>query len=174
MSQFLGLHLTRGITRGHLVAYFFVAFVSSGYAGALAVLQPGLLQVMGIPYAEQATLTGMLGALQEGIFIVMLGLYGVIADRIGRRPVYVFGLVTVATGFTLYPHATSIPMLIGFRVIIAFGAAAMIGMMVTVIADYVENRDRGKANGMQGLWCEPPWPSTLKGVDGIWIIQVPI
>ena len=154
MSQrlhFLGLDLSDGVKRHHLLAYLFVAFVSSGYAGALAVLQPGLLQVMGIDYAEQAKLTGLLGALQELLFIVLLGLYGVIADRIGRRPVYVFGLVTVAIGFTLYPHATSIPMLIAFRVIIAFGSAAMIGMMVTVIADYAVNKDRGKANGLQGV-----------------------
>jgi MFS family permease len=38
-----------------------------------------------------------------------------------------------------------------YRIIIAFGSAAMIGMMVTVIADYSRNSTRGKANGLQGV-----------------------
>jgi MFS family permease len=76
---------------------------------------------------------------------------GVLADRYGRKPVYVFGLLTTAAGFTLYPHAGSITELVLYRIIIACGSAAMIGMMVTVIADYSCNRTRGKANGLQGV-----------------------
>ena len=38
-----------------------------------------------------------------------------------------------------------------YRVIIAFGSAAMIGMMVTVIADYTCDSTRGKANGLQAM-----------------------
>jgi MFS family permease len=151
MARFLGIDLTEGVQKRHLLAYFLAAFISSSYAGALAMLQPGLLQVMAIDPARQATLTGNLSAMQEVILIVLLGVMGALADRYGRKPVYVFGLLTTALGFTLYPHAESIAELVVYRIIIAFGSAAMIGMMVTVIADYSKNSTRGKANGLQGL-----------------------
>jgi MFS family permease len=151
MNRFLGIDLSDGVKRHHLIAYFVAAFVSSSYAGALAMLQPGLLQVMEIPPAEQAMLTGYLSAMQEVILIVLMGIMGALADRIGRKPVYVFGLLATAAGFTLYPHADSVAELIAYRIIVAFGSAAMIGMMVTVIADYSRDSTRGKANGLQGL-----------------------
>ncbi len=151
MDRFLGIDLSDGVKRHHLVAYFIAAFVSSSYAGALAMLQPGLLQVMAIPPAEQAILTGNLSAMQEIILIALMGVVGALADRFGRKPVYVFGLLATAAGFTLYPFADSIGELIVYRIIVAFGSAAMIGMMVTVIADYSRDSTRGKANGLQGL-----------------------
>lgn len=151
MTRFLGIDLSEGVKRRHLLAYLFAAFISSSYAGALAMLQPGLLSVMGIDRAAQAMLTGNLSALQEVILILFFGPIGALADRYGRRPVYLFGLLMTALGFTLYPHADSIAELVGYRVIVAFGSAAMIGMMVTVIADYTRERTRGKANGVQAL-----------------------
>jgi MFS family permease len=149
--RFLGIDLSEGVGRRHLLAYLVAAFISSSYAGALAMLQPGLLQVMGIERAAQATLTGNLSAMQEVILIAMLGVMGALADRYGRRPVYAFGLFTTALGFALYPFATSVAELVLYRIIVAFGTAAMVGMMVTVIADYSRNSTRGKANGLQGL-----------------------
>ena len=151
MTTLLGIELSEGISRRHLVAYFCAAFISSSYAGALAMLQPGLLQVMSIEQADQAVLTGYLSAMQEVILIALLGFVGVIADRYGRKPVYVFGLLATSLGFTLYPHANSVGELVIYRIIVAVGSAAMIGMMVTVIADYSRNRTRGKANGLQGM-----------------------
>ncbi|MCB1695415.1 MAG: MFS transporter [Pseudomonadales bacterium] len=151
MTRFLGIDLTEGVRRRHLLAYFCAAFISSSYAGALSMLQPGLLQVMAIDRARQATLTGYLSAMQEIILIVLLGVMGALADRYGRKPVYVFGLLTTAAGFALYPHASTISELVIYRIVVACGSAAMIGMMVTVIADYSRNSTRGKANGLQGV-----------------------
>jgi len=151
MTRWLGIDLTEGVRRRHLLAYFCAAFISSSYAGAMAMLQPGLLQVMGIAQGRQAMLTGYLSAMQELILIVLLGVMGVLADRYGRKPIYIFGLLTTSAGFILYPFAASIAELVLYRIIVACGSAAMIGMMVTVIADYSRNGTRGKANGLQGL-----------------------
>jgi len=38
MTRFLGIDLTEGVQRRHLLAYFAAAFISSSYAGALAML----------------------------------------------------------------------------------------------------------------------------------------
>ena len=147
----LGIELSPGITPIHLWAYFYAVLVSSAYAGALAVLQPGVLHSMGIPFEVQGNLTGSLAAMQEVLFIILLGTIGAISDRVGRKNVYVFGLLTTSIGFALYPSAGSISELVVYRVIVAVGSAAMLGMMVTVIADYSTNKTRGKANGLQGF-----------------------
>lgn len=149
--RLLGISLSDGVKPRHLLAYLLVALISSGYAGAMAVLQPGLLQVLNIPLDQQGSVTGLLSALQEIVFISLLGVIGVIADKIGRRVVYCFGLAVTAMGFALYPYAENLTGLIMFRLVVAVGGAAMVGMMVTVIADYAQDKDRGKANGLQGL-----------------------
>ncbi len=149
--RFLGINMADGVKPRHMIAYLVVAFFSSGYAGALAVLQPGVLQVMGISFGDQATVTGMLSAMQEVVLIFAMGLVGIWADRAGRPVVYTTGLILTSLGFYLYPHAETVSDLVLYRLIIAFGSAAMVGMMVTVIADYASDEDRGKANGMQGF-----------------------
>ena len=80
--------------------------------------------------------------LQEVVLITMMGLMGVWADRVGRPVVYVTGLLLTSLGFALYPHAESIGELVVYRLIVAFGGAAMVGMMVTVVADYASDKDR--------------------------------
>lgn len=164
--RILGIELSRGISAANLWAYFYAVLISSAYAGSLATLQPGVLQVMGIPFAEQGSLTGSLAAMQELLFIVLLGLVGAVSDKVGRKTVYVAGLLTTSLGFALYPTAGSIPELVVYRIIVAIGSAAMLGMMVTVIADYSTNKTRGKANGVQGFIATlgafiPPFLSAL-------------
>lgn len=149
--RFPGMNLADGVRPRHMWAYLVVAFFSSGYAGALAVLQPGVLQLMDIPHGEQATVTGMLSAMQEVVLIAIMGLVGVWADRSGRPVVYVTGLLLTSAGFALYPHAETVSELVIYRLLVAFGSAAMVGMMVTVVADYASEEDRGKANGVQGM-----------------------
>ena len=150
-GRILGIELSRGISPVNLWAYFYAVLISSAYAGALATLQPGVLQVMGIPFQDQGNLTGSLAAMQEVLFILLLGVIGAVSDKVGRKTVYIFGLFTTSLGFALYPHAGSIAELVVYRIIVAVGSAAMLGMMVTVIADYSTNKTRGKANGVQGF-----------------------
>jgi MFS family permease len=165
-ARVLGVELSGGVRAGHLWAYLVVAIISSAYAGAIATLQPGLLAVMGVPAELQGMVTGLLSGLQEIVLILALGPMGALADRIGRRPIYVFGLLATAVGFALYPHAKDLWSLAAGRVIVALGGAAMIGMMVTVIADYTTDRTRGHANGLQGFVATlgafvPPLLATL-------------
>jgi MFS family permease len=144
------LRYAEGIKTRHFLTYLFSVLIASGYAGSIAVLQPALLTLIGVPQEEQGSITGMLAAMQEVILIALLGVIGAISDRAGRKATYVFGFLVTSAGFYLYPHAGSVPELFAYRAIIAVGSAAMLGMMVTVVADYCSNDTRGKANGFQG------------------------
>lgn len=147
----LGIRLVPGVRPANLWSYLLVAAISSAYASGLAVLQPGLLHALDISPGDQALLTGGLAALQELVFLALLGPIGALADRVGRRRVYALGLLLAGVGYTLYGQSGSVAELLIWRVVVAVGCAAVVGMMVTVIADYPEEADRGKANGLQGL-----------------------
>ena len=150
-TRFWGIDLSDGVRPRHLVAFMILVLMSSGYAGAMSALQPGLLQVMGIDPREQAQITGYLGAVQEIVMILSMGLFGACADRFGRRPLYVFGFLVSAVGFACYPFARSVVELAACRVVVALGGGAMFCMMVTIIADYTRDSTRGHANGLQGF-----------------------
>ena len=44
--KFLGIKLATGIKARHLMSYLWIALVTSGYAGGLAILQPGVLELI--------------------------------------------------------------------------------------------------------------------------------
>jgi MFS family permease len=114
-KKFLNISLVSGVKRRNLVAYLLVALLSSAFAGLLGLLEPSVLNLMKIPQAEQGTVTGNLRALQEFVYIGILGLYGVMADRYGRKPIYVLGMLLTAIGYAIYPHAGSVTELAVFR-----------------------------------------------------------
>jgi len=123
--RFLSIELSTGIARWNFAAYLYAVLISSAFAGALAMLQPGLLHVMGVPFEEQGRVTGYLTAMQELVFLFLMPVAGAISDRVGRKAVYVFGLLTTSIGFGLYPYAGNVTELIGYRLIVAVGSAAI-------------------------------------------------
>lgn len=149
--RILGIHLSEGVAPRHLFAYFFVALVSSGFAGLLAILEPGLWQIMGIAQDKQGAYTGNLRMLQEVYYILFMGLFGALSDRHGRRIIYAIGLATISIGILLYPYSENTTDLVFYRSLIGLGGAAMMAMLVAVIADYTRDETRGRANGIQGF-----------------------
>jgi MFS family permease len=150
--RFLGIALTEGVLPRHLSVYLLVALFSSGFAGILAFLEPGLWQAMEIPKDQWGLYTGRLRAVQEIFYISLMGVFGAASDKLGRRGIYTFGLTFISAGLALYPWATSIAQLVAFRSLIGLGGAAMMAMLVAVIADYTENETRSRANGLQGFF----------------------
>jgi MFS family permease len=76
---------------------------------------------------------------------------GVLSDRFGRRIVFAAGFLILGLGFMLFPQAQDLRMLLSFRVVFSVGSVFVIGMLSSVVADYVLNSDRGKANGLVGV-----------------------
>ena len=146
MNEKLGpIELAAGISRFNAVTYFYACFICIGVLAGMNFIQGYILtEMLAIPRSGQGTISGNLAFTQEIIAILLVALFGMLSDRIGRRPVMVFGTMVVSLGFALYPHATSITELFIYRAIFAIGAAALSSVLAIIVNDYPQERSRGK------------------------------
>ena len=146
MNEKLGpIELAAGISRFNAVTYFYACFICIGVLAGMNFIQGYILtEMLSIPRSGQGTVSGNLAFTQEIIAIVLVALFGMLSDRIGRRPVMVFGTLVVSLGFALYPYATSITELFIYRSIFAIGAAALSSVLAIIVNDYPQERSRGK------------------------------
>ncbi len=148
-KKFGPVSLMPGVTRGHVAAYLWAAFVSIGIFTYATTLQPYLLEVnLGIPIEQRGVVSGDLQFWQEIITLLCVGLFGAWSDRIGRRAVYITGFLITGLAYAAYPFADDIGQLLIYRLIYAVGIAALGGMLATVLADYPVDADRGKLTGI--------------------------
>ncbi|NUT42947.1 MAG: MFS transporter, partial [Thermoactinospora sp.] len=149
----LGLDAATGISRTNLWACMVLGFLGTAVITFLPAGQPYLLtEVLGLSGDDLGRTTGYLQVAAEAALVLSLAWYGALADRIGRRPVAVAGLLLCAAGAALYPFAGNVVVLVVLRVLFALGIAALNVTMSAITADYVRDRSRGKAYGWLGLF----------------------
>ena len=91
------------------------------------------------------------------IFLLMTAvstpLYGKLADSIGRKPVFLFGISLFVIGSSLCGLAQNMVELILFRVIQGLGSGAVQPVAITIIADLYTLQKRAKMLGLNsGFW----------------------
>ena len=139
------IKLSEGISRFNAVTYLYACIICIGILAGLNFIQPYILSVvLEIPRSEQGTVSGSLAFMQEIIAIILVSFFGILSDRIGRRPVMVFGTIVVALGFALFPYAESINELYIYRSVFAIGAAALSSILAIIVNDYPTEQSRGK------------------------------
>ncbi len=144
--------LKPGITTMNAYTKLYATFISIAMLTGMSFLQPYILEVnLTYPRAAQGSISGWLTFWTEIVTIFLFGPVGVIADRIGRRPVYVLGIIIIGIGYGLYPFAEEIWELFAYRMIYAVGMAAVAGMMATISNDYPKERSRGKFIGLTSM-----------------------
>ena len=144
--------LEPGIRKSNLATFYFVAFVTICLASLINMLQPFMLsEFLGLPTDKHGVPTGQLAFANELVIIALVGFFGIVSDRTGRRRIYGLGLMLMGLGFALTPLSTSIEVLIITRCVYAVGIAAATAMLAIVVADYVADEDRGKATGIMGF-----------------------
>ena len=137
--------LAPGVSRINAATFMFASFITIGFMIFINIGNTYVLnENLGIPRQEQGGITGIFLVVNEIALLLLMPLAGIMSDRIGRRPVMIFGLLTMAIGYTLYPLATSIAELIVYRALFAAGVAAATGMLGTITHDYPQESSRGK------------------------------
>lgn len=150
--KFGPLWLAPGITRVNVLTKWFTAFVSVAMLSGLPILSNYLLtEHLGIPRGQTGTVAGQLSFWGEIVAILLFNPFGVLADRFGRRPVYILGILTMGLGFGLSPFATTAGELLIYRIIYAIGMAAVAGTMATLTSDYPREDSRGMMVGITSI-----------------------
>ncbi len=148
-----GLELAPGITWLNVNTKFFCAFIGVAMLAGASMLQNYLLTAhLQIPRGEQGTISGDISMWVEIAAILLFVPFGVLADRVGRRPVYMVGILTIGLGYGLAPFATNWVELLGARLIFAVGLAATAGTIATLSNDYPAENSRGKLIGYTSMF----------------------
>ncbi|WP_342430433.1 MDR family MFS transporter [Neobacillus sp. FSL H8-0543] len=80
-------------------------------------------------------------------------IYGKLSDLFGRKPVLTFGIIIFLIGSILCGFATSMKMLIIFRLIQGFGAGAVTPIATTIVGDIYSVEERAKIQGyLSSVW----------------------
>ncbi len=144
--------LAPGITRRNALAYLFAAVFSVCLLAFLSFIQPYTLNVnLGIPEDQQGRATLLLGVLNEVITLLLVGPFGALSDKVGRRPVFVLGFLWIGAGFAVIPFSQTFAQLVVTTMFWAVGASAIGAMLATVLADTPQERSRGALVGLSGI-----------------------
>ncbi len=146
------IQLQEGISTGNGVTLFYAAFFSVCLLAFINFAQPYLLRVnLSVAADSEGSISGLLAGLQEVVVLLLVAPFGALADRVGRRGVYVFGFIAIGCGYLLCSFASSVFQLAVFRMLFAVGSAAVGTMLAVVPADYPLESSRGRLIGAVGV-----------------------
>jgi len=146
------LELAPGISRLNAYTFFYAAFATIGLLTFVSTGTAQMLNAIGVPVSEHGAATSQLVVITEIVQILIFGLAGVAADRIGRREVVSVGIAIMGLGYALYPFAGSVLELSVFRAVYALGLGLSTGMIGTLIADYPADSSRAKFVAVGGVF----------------------
>ncbi len=147
------LQLVPGISRGNLYAFFYTAFSTIGMLTFVSVATTLVLNThLKIPTDQQGMISGQLVFATEIVQILLFGIVGIMADRIGRSHLLAIGMFVMGVAYLVYPFADSVGELTFYRVLYAIGLGTATGMLATITTDYPREQSRGKLVAVGGIF----------------------
>ncbi|TCD48637.1 MFS transporter [Chlorobium sp. N1] len=144
--------LADGVLPKNAWTFLYAAFVSIGLVTFISIGQAYILnEHLHIPIEEQGTISGNLVFWTEVVALLFFVPAGVVMDRIGRKPVYIAGMLLLALAYSIYPYAQSVAALTLGRIVYALGIVAVTAGLATVMVDYPAERSRGKLIAVTGF-----------------------
>jgi MFS family permease len=137
--------LQAGVTPRNALTFFYSSFFTVGMLSFMSFMQPYVInENLQIPVDAQGGVTAMLHFSYEFVLLLLIAPVGALSDKIGRRTIYRLGFLWVGVALVIFPLAQNMTQLVMGRMFFAVGAAMITGMMATVLADYPQDRSRGK------------------------------
>lgn len=113
-----------------------------------ALLSP-VLDSLRDPFAVSATEIGLLITAFTAPGIVLIPLTGIVADRYGRKPVLVVGLVLFGTAGSAIAGTTDFRIAVGLRFLQGAGLAGITPVLITCIGDMYAGDREATAQGLR-------------------------
>jgi MFS family permease len=152
-NNFGPIKFSDGIDRRNVAALFYSGMMSVTFITFINLLNPYLLsEHLKMPLSEQGDFTGNLYVLTEIVTLALTIPLGVLSDRIGRKVIFSFGFIVVAVGFIFIPTAMDALWLSIWRMFISVGIACCTVMCASLLADYPDNKSRGKMIAFNGIF----------------------
>jgi MFS family permease len=150
------IQLVPGVSRWNFWSFMYASFIGIGILAGLNIMQPYvLIEILKLPREVQGTVSGDLGVWQEIVTLLLINPFGWMSDRIGRRPLMIFGILVCGAGLALYPFAADVTQLTLCRALFAVGSADIAAVIVVIANDYPEESSRGilvgLSNAMNGV-----------------------
>ncbi|KAF9325262.1 hypothetical protein BG006_011255 [Podila minutissima] len=147
--------VNENITYLNFCFYLIACFGTICLVVYLSIIQPFVLTViLGISQSKGNT-TGNLALYDEIIALPATLIWGILSDRIGRRPVYSAGFVCLGASLILYPYSKNLyPDMLLCRLLFSVGSAATTCMMTGTLSDVAGGQhERGRVSAMVGMFA---------------------
>jgi MFS family permease len=144
--------LAAGVRTSNAAYFLFTAFLCVSLTTFVSAIQPNLLAVnLGLPAGQQGQVSGLALFAGECVLLMSSSFIGAYSDRIGRRGVFVGGMLILALGWVLLGYVDSVTSLVAVRVFMSFGISVGNVMVSALMVDYPRESSRGKLVALVGV-----------------------
>ena len=144
--------LAPGIRPKHALVFVLAALFGICLTTYISTITPYVLAVnLGLPNDQQGQVSGLALFAGECVLLLSSSLIGAYSDRIGRRGVFVAGLVLLALGYVLFGYVDDVTTLVAARVFLSIGIAVVNVMVSALMVDYPAEESRGKLVALIGI-----------------------
>jgi MFS family permease len=141
-----GLDITRARRR-----VITAALLTSTFLGSLDVTVVGTAMPTIVSELGGVALYGWVFATYLVASTVTVPIYSKMADRVGRRPVWLFGVTVFLLGSALCALAPTMELLIAARGLQGLGGGALVPMTMTIAGDLYQVEERARLQGIIAL-----------------------
>ena len=128
-------------------AVLFTLFMTSFGFGVILPILPFYALAHGATPAE----LGMLTATFAGMSLIFSPIMGKLADRYGRKRILQIGTAGFVIGYLVFAFSDSLPLLFVARAIEGIAAAAIFPACISLLSDFTNEQQRGRAMGLVGM-----------------------
>ncbi|KAF9124175.1 hypothetical protein BGW39_008406 [Mortierella sp. 14UC] len=137
----------------NFIFYILACMGSITFVVYLSIVQPFILSIILKIHEKTGNITGSLALYDEIIALPATLFWGVLSDRVGRRPVYSAGFVCIGAALMLYPRVENVyPHMLLCRLLFSVGTSAATCMMTGTLGDVAGAiHERGRVSAIVGL-----------------------